>query len=256
MREKIYFITDLDRTIIHAKNKGFKCVESVDEKEITYMTNSSYYKLLRLLKNKNLLFIPCTMRNKKQTLRVDFINNYNPDYMICTNGAQIYNKGVLDDVWNKKIRNIVKREDIKKQIDYIKTLDIRCEEIRNIEEFYITIKCLDKEDANFTYNVLKDKFEVNIKIMKIGVKIFIINKNINKIFAVDYLINKIGIKKLITSGDSEADREFTTRGKAILPKHCNFSHENAYITKQEGIYATEHIIDYLNEEIIHYNLIK
>ncbi|MGL4990471.1 MAG: HAD family hydrolase [Sarcina sp.] len=256
MREKVYFITDLDRTIIHAKNKGFKCVESDNEKEITYMTRNSYYKFLEILKNKNLIFIPCTMRNKKQTLRIDFIKNYNPDYMICTNGAQIYNKGILDETWEAKIRELIKKKDIKKQIDYIKGLDIRCQEIRNIEDFYITIKCLDKEDANFTYNVLKDKFEASIKIMKIGVKIFIINKNINKIYAVDYLINKVGIKKLVTSGDSEADKEFTTRGKAILPKHASFSHENACITKQEGIYATECIIDYLNEEFIHYNLIK
>lgn len=34
--EKIFLIMDLDRTIIHSKYKGYKCVGKIGNKEITY----------------------------------------------------------------------------------------------------------------------------------------------------------------------------------------------------------------------------
>lgn len=54
--ENIFFITDLDRTIIHSKHKGYKCVEKLGDREITYMTNYAYDKLQELLKNQLLMF--------------------------------------------------------------------------------------------------------------------------------------------------------------------------------------------------------
>ena len=86
--DKIFFITDLDRTIIHSKHSGYRCVEKLGDREITYMTDYAYEKLHELLKIEEFMFIPCTMRNINQTLRVDFIRCYNPKIIICTNGAQ------------------------------------------------------------------------------------------------------------------------------------------------------------------------
>lgn len=254
--ENIYFITDLDRTIIHAKNKGFRCVEYMEEKEITYMTDESYYSMLELLKYENFKFIPCTMRNIKQTLRVGFINDYNPEYIVCTNGAQIYENGILDEVWNTKMRDLIDENEVISDIEFIKTLNISYDDIRNIEGFYITIKCNDKEEAKIAYDVLKDKFKGSIKVIHIGIKIFIIDEKINKLNAVDYLIEKIGINKLFTSGDSIVDEDFTKRGTAILPKHCSFNYKKAYISEKEGIHSTDFLLNYLKKEIVDYNLIN
>lgn len=252
----VYFITDLDRTIIHAKNKGFKCVEHIGDREITYMTDESYDGFLELLSNNYFKFVPCTMRNIKQTLRVDFIKEYNPKYMICTNGAQIYIDGVLDNDWDLKMKSIIDTNEVIENIKYIESLNLDVAEVRNIEGFYITIKCENNDDAKFSYDVLKDKFKDNIKVIHIGVKIFIIDELINKINAVDYLVDKLKIEKLFTAGDSVVDEEFTKRGKAMLPKHSSFKHKNAYVSEKEGIHSTEDLVYFLKKEVSHCNLIN
>lgn len=242
---KINFITDLDRTIVHSKNKGFKCVEHIGDREITYMTEKSYNKLQNMLKEKAIEFIPCTMRNIEQTLRITFIKEYNPKIIICTNGAQIYRDGILDYEWDLKMKSLVKKEDVENGIELIKSLNIKNIEIRNIEDFYITVKCETIIDAKEGADTIIKYFKSPYKVMQIGVKIFIIHNNIDKIHAVDYVIEKLNINNIFTSGDSEVDMEFTRRGRCILPSHSIFKHEDAIITKKDGIYSTEDILDIL-----------
>ncbi|MEG2353995.1 MAG: HAD hydrolase family protein [Clostridium sp.] len=250
--EKLYFITDLDRTIIHSKNKGFKCVELIGEREITYMTELAYEKLDNLLKLKNFEFIPCTMRNIRQTLRVDFIRKYEPNVIICSNGAQIYIYGELDLVWNEKMKNIVSDEELKYNINYLNELHIKFKEkinileVRNIEDFYITVKCLNSDEADKFYEIIKNSFEKHIEVIKIEAKIFIIHEGVNKLPALDYVVERFKIKRLITSGDSEVDREFTMRGISVLPKHCEFKHKDSIVTKKSAINSTEEILDFVN----------
>ncbi len=246
----LYFVTDLDRTIIHSKNEGFKCVEKMGEREITYMTESSHEELMEILKLKNFKFIPCTMRNIRQTLRVDFIREYNPQTIICTNGAQIYINGELDSKWNHEMRKLVNVDEIKRDIKYIEDCNLEIQEVRNIEDFYITVKCENEVLAKIAYDRLKDKFNKNIRVMQIGAKVFFINENIDKINAVDYIIDRFKIENLITSGDSEVDRMFTTRGISILPKHCSFKSEKAIFTERDGIYSTDDLINILKKHIL------
>lgn len=251
--EKIFFITDLDRTIIHSKHRGYKCVEKLDDREITYMSDYAYEKLQGLLKREEFIFIPCTMRNITQTLRVDFIRSYNPKVIICTNGAQIYIDGKLDRVWDKQMKSLFDQNELNENINYLEKLkeeykeSIGVIEVRNIEDFYITVKCEDSYEAEKFYNIINDKFNKNINVLKIEAKIFIIHNRINKVYAVDYIIKMLNIKKLITSGDTEVDKEFTSRGVAILPKHSSFKHEKCIITEKSKIHSTEEILDYISE---------
>ena len=253
--EKIFFITDLDRTIIHSKHSGCRCVEKLGYKEITYMTDYAYEKLQELLKREEFIFIPCTMRNINQTLRVDFIRSYNPKIIICTNGAQIYINGKLDEVWDKQMKSLCDKNDWIKNIKYLENLKeeykelIGIIEVRNIEDFYITVKCVNSNKADKFYNIISNSFDKSINVLNIEAKIFIIHNRINKVYAVDYIIERFNIKKLITSGDTEVDREFTSRGITILPKHSSFKYEKAIITEKSKIHATEEILDYI-EEII------
>lgn len=251
--DKIYFVTDLDRTIIHAKNKGYKCVEKIENREITYMTEKSYKSLIELLKIKNFKFIPCTMRSLKQTMRVDFIREYNPEIVICCNGGQVYLNGELDNQWNEVIESIVDNKKLLENINILEALkdkykdDINIIEVRNIENLYIEVKSADIDEGTKFYNIIKNYFEDNLEVIQIKSKIFIIHKRINKIAAVDYIVDKYGIKNLITSGDSIVDEEFTKRGISILPKHASFRHNKSIITEKEGIYSTEEIIEKIKD---------
>ncbi len=228
-------------------------MEKLEDREITYMTDYAYEKLQALLKREEFIFIPCTMRNINQTLRVDFIRSYNPKIIICTNGAQIYIDGKLDKVWDKQMKYLCDENELNKNIKYLEKLKeeykerIGVIEIRNIEDFYITVKCIDSYEAEKLYNIINNKFGKNINVLRIEAKIFIIHNRINKVYAVDYIIKRFNIKKLITSGDTEVDREFTSRGITILPKHSSFKHEKAIITEKSKIHATEEILDYINK---------
>lgn len=246
---KTYFITDLDRTIIYSKNKGFRCVENIGNREITYMTEYSYKAFHKILKKENFQFIPCTMRNINQTLRVDFIMEYNPKIIICTNGAQIYIDGELDIFWNHKMRKLINIEDVEDDINHIKSLNINCKEVRNIEGFYVAIKFETDKLADEGYDLLKDEFQSCKKVIKIWSKIFIIHEKINKLSATDYIIDMFNMKNIITAGDSQVDSDFTKRGISIVPKHSSFRHEGSIVTEKEGIYSTDELMDKLNSYI-------
>ena len=246
---ELVFITDLDRTIIHSKNKGFLCVEKNEEKEITYMTEYSYDKLQYLLSKKEFKFVPCTMRNITQTLRVEFIREYDPKIIICTNGAQIYIDGKLDEEWDRIVKSKVDLNEVENEIDYIKKLDIKCEEIRNIEGFYITVKFEDTQSAKIGYEIISDKYKEYRKVLLIGVKVFVIHESIDKINAVDYVIDKFSMENIVTAGDTDVDCEFTKRGISILPKHSSFKHNKSIITRENGILATDEIVDFLKNRL-------
>ena len=156
------------------------------------------------------------------------------------------------------MRNLCNYNELIENINYLEELkeiykeSINIIDVRNIENFYITVKCKDSEEANKFYYIIKDKFSKNIDVLKIEAKIFIIHKKINKVYAVDYIVKKFNIKNLITSGDTEVDKEFTTRGIAILPKHSSFKHDKAIITRKDKINSTEEILDYINDLLYKY----
>ena len=154
------------------------------------------------------------------------------------------------------MKSLCNQDELNENINYLEKLKkeykerIGVIEIRNIEDSYITVKCIDSYEAEKLYNIINNKFGKNINVLRIEAKIFIIHNRINKVYAVDYIIERFNIKKLITSGDTEVDREFTSRGITILPKHSSFKHEKAIITEKSKIHATEEILDYINKIIM------
>lgn len=244
---KIYFISDLDKTIIHSKNKGFKCVEKIGDREITYMTDYSYDAFKHILSTDVLEFIPCTMRNLNQIMRVDFIREYSPQIIISTNGAQIYINGSIDLEWESMMRIIGDINEVNMDIEYIESLNLGYEEIRNTENFYVTMKFFSEEKAEEGSQILRERFSNHKKIFRVGIKVFVIHEKINKANAVDYIIKKFGLKNIITSGDSVVDEDFTRHGVSLLPKHSSFRHDKSVITKKRGIFSTDELMDKLKE---------
>lgn len=246
---KNYFVTDLDRTIIHSKNPTFKCVEKMGDREITYMTDKSYLLLQELLQKVE--FIPCTMRNLKQTLRVDFIREYNPKYIICTNGAQIYIDNELDKNWDTYMKSLLKPNEVKNIIRKIECLRLNANEIRDIESFYVALKFNTIEDATNSLEGLRGLVGDDYVVSQSRVKVFLINKKIDKANALNYLKEKYNFKYVHTAGDSIYDMKFTGLDYvySYLPKHAEFSHKKAYISKQDGIHSTEDILQQILDNL-------
>lgn len=244
---KNVFITDLDRTIIHSKNPGYTCVEKYNDREITFMTEKSLIGLKELLSKEDFVFIPCTMRKFHQTMRIDFIGEYKPKYMICENGAQLFIDGELDKEWEAHMRTIVEAKEIRDGIKKIENLKLNVKDILNIDDFYIAISFHNEEDAKESFTSIKDLFEYPYETIIVGRKMFVIHDKIDKIYAVEYLVNKVGIERFITSGDSEADKKFTSLGISILPKHSSFRHSHSCVTEESGIESTDEIIDFVSK---------
>lgn len=241
------FITDLDRTIIHSKNPQFTCVEKYGERDITFMTDKSIKLINDLLARKDFVFIPCTMRKYHQTMRINFIDKYKPRYMICENGAQIYIDGELDKEWESRMSKIVDFTSIKKDVEKIKSLGYNFRDVLDIDGYYIAISFHNESDANEAYEDIASMFKAPFSTIQVGRKMFVIHEKIDKMYAVEYLVKKLGIEKFITSGDSEADKMFTTLGDAILPRHATFRHFEAAVTGKYGIYSTEDILNYVKD---------
>ena len=135
------------------------------------------------------------MRNINQTLRVNFIRDYKPKIIICTNRDQIYIDGKLNKVWDNKMKFLCDKDEFnyleKLKEEYKELIGII--EVRNIEDFYITVKCIDAYQAEKFYNIINHKFNKNIDVLKIEAKIFIIHNRINKVYAMDYIIEMFNI---------------------------------------------------------------
>lgn len=238
-----YFISDLDKTLIFSGHPECKNVEKYQGREITFMTKKSYELFHKLLKVA--MFIPCTMRSLSQTTRIDFVREYNPKYMICTNGAEIFINGELDKNWDNEMKKLVSKEEILDLQEKVDNLNLDLVENRNVNDFYIALKFktthLDKE-----LELLREIVPECYNIQQDGIKVFLLNKLIDKSNAIIYLIEKENLKgTYFVAGDSNADKKMCnlTFTKNYIPKHATFESSNAYKTKQEKIFATEEILE-------------
>ncbi|MGL4973621.1 MAG: HAD family hydrolase [Culicoidibacterales bacterium] len=246
MSKQRTFITDLDHTLIHSQYPEHLCVERhPDRRPITYMTQQSYRLLLRVLMTPTIEVIPCTMRNWSQLQRIDWVQEYPPRLAICSNGAQIFVDGQLDEQWEGMMRERTPKQQVLDDYQKIVALDLKEVEIQKIEQFYLVVKCANVAYAKESIDVIKHVFAMRRQVFRSGRKIFVITPEIDKKYAVDYLRTHYDLPNIITSGDSIADRKFTMCGQAILPRHATFLHPQARLTIRRGIAATEEILKYV-----------
>lgn len=248
----MYFISDLDKTLVYSKQKDFVCVErKSDGKEITFMTNKSVELMDKLMQNEDFCFVPCTLRSFEQTKRIDFTNGGNLEWMICDNGFSIYHYGEIYQDWEKETS---KRFDVSlvKELfnclnNYIECKNIPMYMLKSNRDGFISI-IFHNEDESKTYQKeLLRLVDLNIfKIDNQGKKIYVSPIELNKSIAVEYLKEICNMGSLIVSGDSSVDVDFTTLGDyCILPRHATFSHNDAIFTKNCGIEAGEEILNFV-----------
>lgn len=244
------FISDLDGTLVYSREPNHICVEHKEDREITYITESSISKLNNLLNKVE--FIPCSMRSKEQINRIDFIRKHNPKYMIACNGASIYLNGIKDKEWEFKIRNIIPKNEIKDLIKNVEKLDMPITLIHNVDDYFLAISFNTKEEASFYVDKMKHLApSKDYLVYSISRKVYFINKYINKSFAVDYLKNKFNLGRIHTAGDTLVDKEFTSLDyvKTYLPNHAEFENPKAFRTKSSGINALDELLNELLKSV-------
>lgn len=249
---KIFF-SDLDKTLLMSGFPNEKCVEYKTifqyndqkvRKKITYMTEKAYEGMQEVLKR--VLFIPTTMRNLEQTKRIEWIQEYNPKYIICSNGCEIYADGELDEEWNEIVREQISYKLVEEANDrgnYIENLDIV--ECRNVNGFYFVWKL--KEDITEEQKKILNFFIPNgFRIQIDGKKAFFLQESFHKAKAIEFLLQKYKLEgEIFVAGDSEADREMLELPyvHSLLPRHSKLElNKEVFVTEHEYLKASEDII--------------
>lgn len=250
----MYFVSDLDKTLIFSNKENdlniqdFICVEHYDDGgEITYMTRQGFELFNEVLSKS--IFIPCTMRNLRQTLRIAPIKEYNPKYIICTNGCEIYIDGELDVEWEDKVRSLIPKNETLSLVNKIESQGLSYIECRNVNDFYIAIKYeksfINSKDFKKEISIIRNIIPSNYNFQQDKHKIFLLNKCVDKANAIDYLKNKyLEDEGILVAGDSNADEMMTKLDyvKAFIPCHATFQNEYAYRTFNRGIASTKELL--------------
>jgi len=217
------FATDLDRTMIYSNkfvNKDninkISVVETLDGKEISYMSNYAIKELEKL--NKKIYVVPVTTRSVKQFTRINTFKYC--EYAITTNGGTILHNGTVLETWENQILKIVKeyKEKMNDVMNVLKNQIFITREPSLIDEKFIFSKT---DNIELCEKFLSENIDLGIWNYTIqSQKVYVIPKEITKSNALDYLRNLLNTKTVIAAGDGKMDRDMLEYADyAILPKH-------------------------------------
>lgn len=251
---KPIFFSDLDKTLLMSGFPNETCVEYKTvlkygneevKNEITYMTKEGLQLIKSLLQK--VLFIPTTMRSLEQTKRIDWIQEYNPKYIICSNGCEIYVDGKKNMEWEEIVREEISSWNVKNYNDrgrFETNLDIV--EYRNVGYYYFVWK-FKENITEKDIHIMKYNIPYNFRLQIDGKKAFFLPETIHKAKAIEFLLNKYHLNgEIFVAGDSEADKEMLELPyvHSLLPKHSKLQlkKENVFITKNEFLKGSEDIM--------------
>lgn len=254
------FFTDLDRTIIFSKRfvdddtEKLIPVERNGERIISYMTPEAH-NLLRII-HKHSAFIPVTARKLDEILRIGFVKDMLPEWMICESGRVIYHKGERLAEWDDIIESntvslgesVALAQKLFRQILEEKH-DCR---VWNINDEMIMAKTDGLPEEAF--NDLREREE---QFRKYGCilflqqrKAYLIPSFISKANAVKYLTQKLNLRTTVSAGDADMDAgmfEVTTH--SVAPAHHTIQSRLNTVTMSTGLEAGESILEYALEKL-------
>lgn len=259
------FASDLDRTLIYSTrfiqemNKNqLILMETLDNREISYMTKDAFNKLKSI--SDKIMFIPVTTRTEKQYKRIFKLKDINPKYAIVSNGGKILINGEIDKDWEKIIYNKMKNEceDIsviknnfkEKNLNWV----LRGYDAENLFLYYIVDE--DKVDTSMLNDFSRYLEKVNWNMSLQGRKLYFVPKCINKWSPIEYIKEKEKIQKVFASGDSLLDLPLVTRANySIAPIHGEIYKSYDKIntiefTREKGILCAKEIIEKVELKLI------
>lgn len=250
------FFTDLDRTIIFShrfvtnKEDPFLVpVEVKDGREISYMRLSSYM-LLKILRCDS-LFVPVTARKYDEIMRISFVKEKFPTWMICESGRVIYHEGKRYAEWDKKMEKAKKGT--------LSNLQKAQQKFREILEtkngcmvWHVNEEIIMARTVEVPKNVYEELkvwekwfLEHDCQLHLQQRKAYLLPTFISKEKAVTFLIDKLKPTVTVSAGDAEMDSGmFGVTDFAVAPKHHTISKVSIPVTKETGLQAGEEILSY------------
>ncbi len=250
------FFSDLDKTIIHSKNSigGINEVVAIEKykgEDISFVSSEIILSLQRL--SKKMTIIPVTTRTVEQYKRIEFESfNINFQWAITNNGACILHHGQPLIEWETIVKTKIE------QSENFNIVFSEYSDYKNVKGILRT----KAAEGLFFYSILdKEKFDVTgikkfidyieavgWKYYFSGRKLYFIPEGITKERAVVFIMEKMGEKNFIASGDSWLDINMLNYSqRAYVPKHADIinkiTNKNLYISKGHGIKATEEILN-------------
>ena len=249
------FATDLDRKIIHSSKfidntSHVKCIEILDDKEISYMSHLSIELINKIKNNPNIQLIPITTRSCAQFKRVQPVQNF--PYAVVANGGIILHNGEPLPEWEKHVDTICRRlEDqypnILKLLNQYKT-HLTKEPVLIDDIFFFTKISDDKTTISYIDDTMTKELEGTEWTHTIqGIKLYIIPKEISKGNALRFLKEKLGEDFVLTAGDGKMDQTFLPLGNVrCIPNQSEIYHllddKEKYTIVPEGLAGAEKIL--------------
>lgn len=250
------FATDLDRTMIYSpkflnnENKNLvTLVETLDGKDISYMSNFSLKKLEEI--NSILYVVPVTTRSIEQFKRINTFKYCK--YAITSNGGTILQNGEILEEWEQHILKIVDKQKNKMTeiMDFLSNQMYITREPCLVDGKFIFSKTDNIEECE---NILEKKLDKELWNYTIqSQKVYVIPKEITKSNAIKFLKEKLGEKDVIAAGDGKMDKDMLDIANiAILPKHGELFIKHKYkkdklIFVDDGIFSSDRIIEKVYE---------
>ena len=231
--------------------EDYQLIEELEGRPISYVSNAGMKMLSEIARSVE--FVPATTRTIEQFRRINFGKFDIPyKYAITSNGGNILIDGKEDQDWNQSIRSHIKEN---------------CEELKNVNEKMLEIdkahgvirEPRSAEDLFLYYIVDQEKIseeilkeisefssKLNWKCDLQGRKLYLIPDCINKGRAVQHVMEVLGKKELIASGDAVLDLPLLHMAMhPIVPKHGGIAEQMAHkamITEEEGLRALEDML--------------
>ena len=263
---KRVFASDLDQTLIYShkfldqlcdeSKEELEVIEILEGREISYITKFTKRKLNELIRENK--FIPVTTRTMAQYNRINFESK--PLYAVTSNGGNILYCGEILEEWSHFIN------------EEMTNLSLSINQVINEVEKYSEEEWLKEwkvADNLFLYLII-DRERIPLQVINKfskwlysngwnfsiqGRKVYMIPNCIDKWRALDYIGQREKIKSFVTAGDSKLDLSLVNKAKySIVPKHGkelldNAQNEKINVTKLDGIFASNEIIEFSIEKI-------
>lgn len=219
------YASDLDRTLIYSERflteehpTTFETI-LVDEARLnSYMDKDVLTKLISIVNNPNIRFIPITTRSFNGYSRIN-IPGITPEYAVTSNGGLVLHNGKVIPEWEEYINKNVDKQELECMLQDVNKLPGINYESKLIDDSFIFSKSNEPEITAQAIKGLLDKY-TGYKFFSHRDKIYIMPDAVSKDKALLWLKRYLGENYIVSSGDSQFDMPMlSVADLAVIPEY-------------------------------------